>query len=70
MLKHKKFQAALVASLTVFFGSYFSALASTGDFIEALALVEWVVVMAPWVVAIGAQGVADVGKEAAKINNE
>ncbi len=68
MLKHKKFQGALVASLTVLFGSYASGLASTGNFAEALSLVEWVAVIAPWVVAIGAQGVADVGKEAAKIN--
>jgi len=66
MFKHKKFQAALVASLAALLGGYGSGLAETGDFVAALAMVPWTLVVAPWVVAIGGQGLADIGKEAAK----
>jgi hypothetical protein len=66
LLTHKKFQAGIIASLIIFVGMFFTALAATGDVALALGMVEWAIVMAPTMVAIGAQGVADVGKERAK----
>lgn len=67
MLQHKKFQAALVASLIAMLGGYAAGLAETGDFVQALLSVDWTAVIAPWLFAIGAQGAADIGKERAKI---
>jgi hypothetical protein len=68
LFQHKKFRAALLASLAAFLGEYAAALATTyGDFWQALSLVNWTLVTAPWMVAIGAQGIADHGKERAKV---
>ena len=63
MFQHKKFQAALIASLVALLGGYSTGLAESGDFLQALARVDWTAVIVPWLVAIGAQGVADFGKE-------
>lgn len=68
ILKHKKFQAALVSSLVIFLGQYLPSMAGGGAW-QGLALVDWALVTAPIMVAIGAQGIADFGKEAKKIEN-
>lgn len=70
LFKRKKFQAALIASLAAFLGQYAAGLATTGDYAAALATVNWDIVAAPWLVAIGAQGLADLGKEKAKLERD
>ena len=67
MFYHKKFKAALVASLIVLLGGYSTGLAESSDFVAALVHVDWTGVIVPWLVAIGAQGIADHGKEKAII---
>ena len=67
MFYHKKFKAALAASLIALFGGLSSGLAESGDFVSALIHVDWTMVITPWLVAIGAQGIADHGKEKAII---
>lgn len=67
MFKHKKFRAALVASLIALLGGYSAGLAESHDFIQALISVDWTAVVTPWLAAIAAQGVADWGKEKAKV---
>jgi hypothetical protein len=67
MFQHKKFQAALLASLIALLGGYATGLAETGDFVQALMSVDWTATIAPWLAAIAAQGVADFGKEKAAI---
>ncbi len=71
ILNHKKFQAAFFASLTALFGIFGSALTESATFWQALGSItpaEWGLILGPILVAIGAQGWADSGKEAAKIN--
>lgn len=73
ILTHKKFQAAVFASLTALLGILGPALAVSATFWIALGSItsaEWVVILGPIMVAIGAQGWADSGKEAAKIRND
>ena len=70
MFKHKKFQAALIASLIALFGGYSTGLAESGDFAKALAFVDWMAVAAPWGAAILGQGIADFGKEKEKVKAE
>lgn len=65
LFQSKKFKATLIASLTALLGGYASGLADTGDFLKALALVDWTLVISPWFLYVGAQGVADIGKERA-----
>lgn len=68
LFSHKKFKAAAISSLAAFLGEYGAALATTyGDFLQALSLVNWSLVVAPWMVAIGAQGIADHGKERERV---
>lgn len=67
MFQHKKFRAALLASLIALLGGYATGLAETGDFVQALMSVDWTAVIGPWLAAIAAQGVADFGKERAKV---
>lgn len=67
MFEHKKFRAALLASLIALLGGYSAGLAETADFVQALMSVDWTAVVAPWIAAIVAQGVADFGKEKAKV---
>lgn len=67
MFQHKKFQAALLASLIALLGGYATGLTETGDFAQALVSVDWTAVIGPWLAAIVAQGVADLGKEKAKV---
>ena len=72
ILMHKKFQAAFIASLSALFGIFGPALAEATTFWIALGMItpaEWAIILGPVLVAIGAQGWADSGKEAAKINN-
>lgn len=67
---HKKFQAAFFATLTALFGIFGPALAESPTFWIALGSItpgEWAVILGPIMIAIGAQGWADSGKEAAKI---
>ncbi len=69
---HKKFQAAFFASLAALFGILGPALAESTTFWIALGSItsaEWTLILGPILVAIGAQGFADSGKEAAKINS-
>lgn len=67
MFQHKKFRAALVASLVALTGGYSSGLAEVGDFVQALTFVDWTAVIVPWLFAIAGQGLADWGKEKAKV---
>lgn len=67
MLQHKKFQAAIVASLLALLGGLSPAFTDGVSLVDALLTIDWNLVIAPWLVAIGAQGVADLGKERAKI---
>lgn len=72
ILNHKKFQAAFLTTFSAFFAIFGSALAESTTFWIALGLItptEWAVILGPILVAIGAQGWADSGKEAAKIKN-
>lgn len=67
---HKKFQAAFFAFLTALFGILGPAMAESTTFWIALGSVtpgEWALILGPILVAIGAQGWADSGKEAVKI---
>ena len=68
---HKKFQAAAFAALTALFGIFGPALAESTFWIAlgSVTPAEWALILSPILVAIGAQGWADSGKEAAKINN-
>jgi hypothetical protein len=68
ILKHKKFQAGLGMSLLIFLGQFFPAFAETGNALLALAEIDWYVVAGPLGLSTLAQGWADSGKEAAKIN--
>lgn len=70
MFQHKKFQAALLASLIALFGGYASGLAKANDFVLALTYVDWTNVIIPWLFAIAGQAAADLGKEKAKIERE
>lgn len=65
----KKSRLALIGSLIALFGGLATGLAETGDLLSALIYVEWQLVITPWLLAIGAQGIADFGKEKAKIEN-
>lgn len=67
ILNSKKFLAAIIMSLVIFCGQFFTALAVTGQALPALASVNWLEVATPILTAIGAQGIADFGKEKAKI---
>jgi len=66
---HKKFQAGFVAASTILLGQLLPAYVETGDIVSALAKVNWLEVSAPVMAAIGAQGLADFGKERAKVEN-
>lgn len=72
ILNHKKFQAAFFTFLAALFGILGPALAESPTFWIALGSIspaEWTLILGPILVAIGAQGFADSGKEAAKIKN-
>ena len=56
-------------AITILLGQLFPAYAETGSLILALAKVNWLEVSAPVMAAIGAQGLADFGKERAKVEN-
>jgi hypothetical protein len=64
---HKKFQAGFIVAITILLGQLLPAYAETGDIVLALAKVNWFEVSAPVMAAIGAQGLADLGKEKAKV---
>lgn len=71
IFNHKKFQAASFAFLAALFGILGPAMAESTTFWLALGSItpaEWTLILGPILVAIGAQGWADSGKEAAKIN--
>lgn len=73
ILMHKKFQAAFFAFLTALFGILGPALAESATFWIALGSItsaEWALILGPILMAIGAQGWADSGKEAAKIHRD
>ncbi|KKL04891.1 hypothetical protein LCGC14_2611530 [marine sediment metagenome] len=70
MFGHKKFRAAGLASTVALVGQFGAGLAETGDWGGALIFVDWNLVVGPWLIAIGAQGVADLGKEKAKVEAE
>ncbi len=53
----------------IFLGQFFPAWSQAGDALQGLAAVNWQEVMLPILTAIGAQGVADFGKESQKIKN-
>lgn len=72
IFNHKKFQAAFFAFMTALFGILGPAIAEATTFWQALGMItpaEWALILGPILVAIGAQGWADAGKEAAKIKN-
>lgn len=68
--KHKKFQAGIISTLSLLFGILGPAMALADTFWLALASItpqEWLLIVGPVLSAIGFQGFADWGKEAAKI---
>lgn len=69
ILNSKKFVAAFIAAAFLALGQFFPALAEHGDAVQALAAINWELVARPIYVAIGAQGIADVGKEREKVIN-
>lgn len=73
MLKHKKFQAGIIATLVLLLAQLGPALEISPTFWTAVGSIsptEWFLIIGPILTAIGFQGVADIGKEAAKINND
>lgn len=69
---HKKFQAAIVTSLTLLLAHLGPALEISATFWTAVGSIsptEWLIIIGPILTAIGVQGIADFGKEAAKIKN-
>ncbi len=69
IINSKKFVAAFVAAVFLAFGQFFPAWAEHNDAVQALDSIQWELVARPIYVAIGAQGVADLGKEREKIVN-
>lgn len=70
---HKKFQAGIVTSLTLLLAHLGPALEVSATFWAAVGSIsptEWIIIAGPILTAIGFQGIADFGKEAAKINRE
>ncbi len=68
--KHKKFQVGIVSTLALLFGILGPEMAAADTFFLALSAItpdEWLVIIGPVLAAIGFQGFADWGKEAAKI---
>lgn len=68
--KHKKFQVGIVTTLSLLFGILGPEMAEATTFWHALGAItpdEWLVIIGPVLAAIGFQGFADWGKEAAKI---
>ena len=65
----KKFQAGFITAIAILLGQLLPAYAETGSIMLALAKVNWLEVSAPVMAAIGAQGLADFGKERAKVEN-
>lgn len=70
LLNSKKFLAAFLASGGIFLGQFLPAWSQSGDVLQGLAAVNWQEVMLPILTAIGAQGIADFGKERAKVVNK
>lgn len=69
---HKKFQVAIITTLSLLFAQLGPVLAESATFWVALGSItpaEWLLIIGPILAAIGAQGFADIGKEAAKIKN-
>ena len=67
---HKKFQVGISTFLLLFFTHLVPVLQKSSTFASALELItveQWFLIIAPLLVAIGAQGWADNGKEATKI---
>lgn len=68
ILTHKKFQAGFGMALIIFLAQFCTALSHSWDIASALNAVDWLSVSAPVVTAIGAQGLADFGKEKAVVD--
>lgn len=69
---HKKFQAGIVTALMLLLAQLGPALEASPTFWTAVGSIspaEWLLIIGPILTAIGFQGVADIGKEAAKIKN-
>lgn len=70
---HKKFQAGIATTLSLLLAQLGSALAASSTFWAAIGSItpqEWLLIIGPVMIAIGAQGFADSGKEAAKIKEQ
>jgi len=68
--QHKKFQVGIVTTLSLLFGILGPAMVEAATFWQALGAItpeEWLLIIGPILAAIGFQGFADWGKEAAKI---
>lgn len=68
--KHKKFQVGIITALGLLFGILGPEMAEATSFWQALGAItpeEWLLIVGPILTAIGFQGFADWGKEAAKI---
>ena len=79
--KHKKFRVGILASLFAFIGQVSSGVALVLNspsieptLVKMLAIsldgVDWYIVLGPILVAIGAQGISDFGKESASELNK
>lgn len=67
IFKSRKFQAGIAATVSIFFLQLAAAIPVTDSFALALGLISWLEVMTPLLTAIGAQGLADFGKEARRV---
>ncbi len=70
--EYKKFQAGIVSSLMLLLAQLGPALEVSATFWAAVGSItpsQWWLIIGPILAAIGFQGVADIGKEAAKIKN-
>lgn len=69
---HKKFQVGISTFVLLFFTHLAPALENSLTFSSALGTItveQWLLIISPLLAAVGFQGIADIGKEAAKVRN-
>lgn len=69
---HKKFQVGISTFVMLLFTHLVPAFEASPTFASALGMItveQWLLIVAPLLTAVAAQGAADRGKEAAIINN-
>ncbi len=69
---HKKFQVGISTFVMLFLTHLMPALEASPTFASALGAItpeQWLLIISPLLTAVGFQGIADIGKEAAKVKN-